>query len=175
MRPCGPDQVLHSVVAPRPGSLEGRPVSACPATPAGLADVRDSQRYYFDHDVAFEEDLARKGYPGYVFDFEQRANYPADRARGGYHPNGSSLPVVECYYTGCTKLIVADEGQAKAVPAGSRMSESCIGPLPGGTSVPASAAHRCPAAVRIAGELRRLSRSDDRGLCCYPVPPPVPP
>ena len=171
-RPCRADEVLHSVTGPRPGSLTGKPAATCPASPTALDDVRPSQLYYFDHDDAFEADLARRGFLGFVYEFEQRANYPSDRARGGFHPEGSTLWVIECYYVGCTKVQVAAKGvSAKAM---GRSSESCIGPLPGGTSVPAPGAPLCPAAVRIAGEYRSLSRSD-QGRCCYPVPPPVPP
>ncbi len=178
-----PTSVAHAhAFAPRcevdqvPQRIRGRPRldaglrAPCPASPAQL-DVSPgqspdwSQLYSFDHDAAFEGDLAHKGYPGFVYEFdlnEGRVDVPRD-----------------CHYVGCTKLIVGDQG---VTPATGR--ESCLGPLPGGTSKPASLLVRaCPRAVQIGGELRPFTRVRDDGphgdgggpACCYSIPAPIPP
>lgn len=166
---CGQDEVQWRVCGPRPGSLSGKPAERCPSSPAKLDDVRTSALYDFDSDPVYEAEAARRGYPGFVFEAETHGDYPREQARGDFRP-AAPFPVVECYYLGCTKLQVAAKGVAT-----SGGSESCIGPLIGGTSKPAKGVADCPSAVRIAGAYRPLKRRGENGACCYPVPPPVPP
>jgi hypothetical protein len=167
---CGKDEVYHQVHGPRPGSLYGKPSASCPAKPVGLDMLLQSQLFYFDFEDSIQKDMARRGYPEFVLESEQNRQYPRDQARGGFIPQGSTIPLIDCYYIGCVKLQVSDRGTPTA-----RWNDSCIGPLMGGTSKPAPGSPGCPAAVKIGGVYRSFRTVDKNGLCCYPVPAPVPP
>jgi hypothetical protein len=164
---CGVEEVVHRVQG-QPRVPTGASEAACPASPAELDPafgVSPSPLFYFDLSAEHDAEAARRGYPGFVL----------EGSMDGVGPPGS--PRRLCIYVGCTKLQVAREG----VPT--KGSESCLGPLTGGTSVPARGAADCPAAVKIGGAYRpftRIRRDGAHGdggpaACCYAVPPPVPP
>jgi hypothetical protein len=169
---CGVDEIVHRIQGQPVARLEaGESIdgeSICPAAASDLDPkfgISASPVFYFDISIEHDAAAARAGYPGYVLEGSMH----------GVGPPGS--PGVQCVYVGCTKLQVAAQGVATIG------RESCLGPLPGGTSQPAAHAVACPAAVKIGGAFRPFTRARPHGLpgnaeapaCCYTVPAPIPP
>lgn len=165
---CGVDEGRDRVCGPRPGSLYGRPASACPAGPATL-DLRMSEPAVYS-EARPDEELVRLGFPGWVFESERQREYPRDQARGGFRPPGPGIPLVECCYVACAPIPVAGEGRAEGIPTG-----FCMDPPEGGTRFPAPGAPACPRAVKVAGVFRAFTGRGPSGRCCYAVPLPPPP
>lgn len=164
---CGMDEVVHRVQG-QPKRQPGSSDAICPDSPSKLDpsfDVSPSALFFFDLSTEYEAEVARRGYPGFVLEGSMHGVGP---------PNS---PRLQSVYVGCTKLQVAGEG----VPT--LGTESCLGPLTGGTSHPAPKAADCPSAVKIAGSYRPFTRKRQEGAhgdggpaaCCYAIPAPVPP